>query len=167
MVCPYTYSYVKKMITNYLLDFKRVGITNSNKLSPHGIRHSFATHLNNNGGSFYRTFTINEIRGYMQIGDDEYTRYFNLKNKVINPSLKEINDHSDITIISIEEIKKGRSIYAVTITAEPKKQMVMDIREDIPEQEKSGGITRTNWTVPSASIASPSFSPAGRAVISK
>ena len=36
MVCPYTYSYVKKMITNYLLDFKRVGITNSNKLSPHG-----------------------------------------------------------------------------------------------------------------------------------
>ena len=34
-------------------------------------------------------------------------------------------------------------------------------------REKSGGITRTNWTVPSASIASPSFSPAGLSVISK
>jgi plasmid replication initiation protein len=100
-----------------------------------------------NGGEFYRTFTINEIRGYMQIGDEEYTRYFNLKNKVINPSLKEINDHSDITIIRIEEIKKGRSIHAITITAEPKRQMVMDIREDIPEQENEGEKNATSSAI--------------------
>lgn len=76
MVCPYTYSYVKKMITNYLLDFKRVGITNSNKLSPHGIRHSFATHLNNNGAPI---IAIKNMMGHSSVSTTSNYTYISME----------------------------------------------------------------------------------------
>ena len=76
MVCPYTYSYVKKMITNYLLDFKRVGITNSNKLSPHGIRHSFATHLNNNGAPI---IAIKNMMGHNSVSTTSNYTYISME----------------------------------------------------------------------------------------
>lgn len=74
-----------------------------------------------NGGQFYRTLTVDEIRQTLCIEPHEYSMYFDLRKRAITPALAEIDEHSDIRIVSVEERKEGRAIKYITITAEPKK----------------------------------------------
>jgi plasmid replication initiation protein len=57
----------------------------------------------------------------------EYSVFQDLKKRVIAPALKEIDEHSDLGIIQVDYIKKGKSIAEVKITVEPKKQIVLDL----------------------------------------
>lgn len=93
-----------------------------------------------NGGVFYRTFTIAEIREKMALGKDEYTFFKDLRVRVIDNALKEINEYTDIEIIKhndewAEYIRKGRAVHEVTIRAKPKKQRQLAINEE-PEPEQ-------------------------------
>lgn len=48
-VCTYTYDTLRKRMSFYMKDFKRCNLTSSTKLSSHGLRHAFATHLHKSG----------------------------------------------------------------------------------------------------------------------
>ena len=52
--------------------------------------------------------------------DSSYDRIDNIKRRVIEPALKDINNHSDINA-SYENIKKGRKITGFKFTFKPKK----------------------------------------------
>ncbi len=88
------------------------------------------------GGKFYRKFTIKELREYMQLDDGLYENFKDLRIRVIEPAHKEINEFSDISIVNIEDIKKGRAVSEVHITAEPKNQMMLDIVEEAKISDK-------------------------------
>ena len=85
------------------------------------------------GGQFYRKFTIKELREYMQLDDGLYENFKDLRIRVIEPAYKEINEFSDIHIVDIEYLKKGRAVSDIRITAEPKNQMMIDVTEDTTE----------------------------------
>lgn len=85
------------------------------------------------GGQFYRKFTIKELREYMQLDDGLYENFKDLRIRVIEPAYKEINEFSDIHIVDIEYLKKGRAVSDIRITAEPKNQMMIDVTEDVEE----------------------------------
>ena len=88
------------------------------------------------GGQFYREFTIRELRDYMQIDKGIYENFKDLRIRVIEPSVKEINSFSDIKIVQVDYIKSGRAVAEIRITAEPKNQMVMSFEEP-KEAEKN------------------------------
>jgi hypothetical protein len=83
------------------------------------------------GGKFYIQYSILELKEKLGIALDEYTKTNDLKKRVIEPALREINEYSDLSIIfkELEYPKKGRAIYAVKIVAEPKKQRMLAIQD--------------------------------------
>ena len=90
-----------------------------------------------NGGVFYRTFTVAEIREKIALRKDEYTFFKDLRVRVIDPAIKDINDNTDLRVLDVEYIKSGRSFDEIKITAEPKKQRQLAISEESePKQIK-------------------------------
>lgn len=59
--------------------------------------------------------TIDELRERLGVLDDEYTELKNLKARVIDFAVKQINEKTDITII-YEQHKNGRKIIGFTFT---------------------------------------------------
>ena len=59
-----------------------------------------------------RTLTINDLRNILDIGKDQYTKYANLKQKVLNVAKREINQKTDIRF-EFEEIKTGRKVTSI------------------------------------------------------
>ena len=76
------------------------------------------------GKCFYREVSLVELRRFFDIDNDSYKQICHLKSRVIEPSVDEINSHSDILISAVDYIKIGRVIKTVKFTVEPK------IRED-------------------------------------
>ena len=74
------------------------------------------------GGRFYRDFSLQSLRVFLQIGDEKYQNFKDLRVFVIESAVKEINDYSDISIVSVEYIKTGRAVTDVKIVAEPKNE---------------------------------------------
>ena len=64
---------------------------------------------------------LNEFRKRIGVLDTEYTRTDNLKMRVIELALKQINEHTDITA-SYEQHKKGRVITGFSFKFKHKKQ---------------------------------------------
>ena len=65
---------------------------------------------------------------------DEYKRFSTLYQRIIEPSLISINDHTDITVPMerIEKLKRGRKIYAIRIPIYSKtKKEVSEIRGEV------------------------------------
>ena len=98
------------------------------------------------GGQFYRVFSIEDIRKYMQLEKAEYSVFQDLKKRVIAPALKEIDEHSDLGIIQVDYIKKGKSIAEVKITVEPKKQIVLDLDVLTDDKKEPNDATKTLMT---------------------
>ena len=82
------------------------------------------------GGQFYREFTLKELRDYMQIEKGDYRLFADFRRYVIESSVREINNFSDINIVQVDYIKSGRAVSEVHITAEPKNQMMIDIQAE-------------------------------------
>lgn len=74
------------------------------------------------GGRFYRDFSLQSLRVFLQIGDEKYQNFKDLRVFVIEIAVKEINNYSDISIVSVEYIKTGRAVTDVKIIAEPKNE---------------------------------------------
>ena len=62
-----------------------------------------------------------DFRQKMGVLDAEYQRMYDLKKYVLEPSLKQINEHTDITA-SYEQHKKGRTITGFSFKFKQKKK---------------------------------------------
>ncbi|WP_075271240.1 replication initiation protein, partial [Mannheimia haemolytica] len=70
----------------------------------------------------YREITIEDLKKWLQV-EDKYPRFNNFKQWVLEPSITEINDKSDL-LVDVEQIKRGRSIIALKFTIKSKKSAV-------------------------------------------
>jgi len=57
----YTYNTLRQKMAYYMKDFKRAKLTNTTKLSSHGLRHAFASHLSKSGAGI---LSIKEFLGH-------------------------------------------------------------------------------------------------------
>jgi len=64
---------------------------------------------------------INDFRSKLGLLDQEYKLMHNFKNRVLDPAIKQINEHTDITV-SYEQHKTGRSITGFSFKFKPKPQ---------------------------------------------
>lgn len=87
------------------------------------------------GGQFWREFTLEELREKLGIEKNIYPKFADFRVWAIQPAIKEINDHSDLSIIQVDYLKQGRAVSGVKIYAEPKNQLVMDY-DDTPEAQQ-------------------------------
>lgn len=69
-----------------------------------------------------REITIENLKKWLQV-EENYPRWDNFKVRVLEPSIKEINEKSDL-FIEVEQIKRGRSIYALNFTIKTKESAV-------------------------------------------
>lgn len=78
---------------------------------------------------YRKTFsiTIDELKDMLKLTQKSYSLYSNVKLKVLDPSIKEINDKTDINI-SYKEVKVGRKVDSITFTVR-NKAVVSSIKE--------------------------------------
>lgn len=67
-----------------------------------------------------REITVEDLKKWLQV-EDNYPRWDNFKNRVLTPSVAEINEKSDL-LVSVEQIKRGRAIHALKFLISQKKQ---------------------------------------------
>lgn len=65
---------------------------------------------------------MNDFRSKLGLVDQEYKLMHNFKNRVLDPAIKQISEHTDI-IVSYEQHKTGRSITGFSFTFKQKKNM--------------------------------------------
>jgi len=70
---------------------------------------------------------LGEFRKRIGVLDSEYTRTDNLKMRVIEHSIKQINEHTDITA-SYEQHKKGRTITGFSFKFKQKKKINFEFK---------------------------------------
>lgn len=63
---------------------------------------------------------VDKLRSMIGLGEDEYERMSNFKSRVLDYSIKQINEHTDIKV-SYEQHKQGRTITGFTFRFKVKK----------------------------------------------
>lgn len=83
-------------------------------------------------------FTIEELRGYLDMPDTLYPAYKNFKQKVLSKAIDEINKIGNMEVELYQEIKKGRSVHTLVfkiIDHEPRRYFENEDIIDISESE--------------------------------
>ena len=75
------------------------------------------------------TIELQEFRKKLGVLDNEYLRMAHLKERVLELSIKQINEHTDITV-KYEQHKRGRSISGFSFTFKQKKKDNPSIERD-------------------------------------
>jgi plasmid replication initiation protein len=78
---------------------------------------------------------LSEFREKLGVENDEYTAMNNFKSRVLEPSIKQINEHTDITV-TYEQHKKGRLITGFSFKFKQKKQQKIEKPVD-PKRDPS------------------------------
>ena len=95
-----------------------------------------------------REISLTDLKDWLQISD-KYPRYNNLKQWVIDPSIDEINEKSDLKVI-YEPVKRGRKIVGLKFTIKPKKE-AKTIK--LPNKSSFGKYTKLDRQNPAMSSA--------------
>ena len=72
---------------------------------------------------------LSEFRNRLGLLDNEYTAMSDFKKRVLEPSIKQINEHTDITV-TYEQHKKGRIISGFSFKLKQKKQPKTETKRD-------------------------------------
>ena len=72
---------------------------------------------------------LSEFRNRLGIVDNEYTAMSDFKKRVLEPSIKQINEHTDITV-TYEQHKKGRIISGFSFKFKQKQQPKIEAKRD-------------------------------------
>lgn len=73
---------------------------------------------------------LSEFRNRLGLLDNEYTAMSDFKKRVLEPSIKQINEHTDITVM-YEQHKKGRIISGFSFKFKQKKQPQIEAKRDL------------------------------------
>jgi len=94
-----------------------------------------------------RILSVSDLRIALQL-DNKFSEFKELKRKVIEPSIKEINEKSDLSI-EYELIKKGRSIDSIKFLIKEKSK-IKSVKNDNSNKLNSErkGLNSTNELVP-------------------
>ncbi|MBW9159243.1 replication initiation protein [Clostridium tagluense] len=79
-------------------------------------------------GIGHRILTVDGLRDSLNISKDQYPKYANLKQKVINVAVKEINVNTDL-VIDYNEIKEVRKIVSIQFLIRKKDKAQSEISE--------------------------------------
>jgi plasmid replication initiation protein len=77
-----------------------------------------------------RTLELDKIKTMFQL-DQKYDRIFDLKKRVVDVALDQINQHTDYTV-TYEQVKRGRTVHALKFYFVPKKT-VMATTLEVPK----------------------------------
>ena len=72
---------------------------------------------------------LSEFRNRLGLVDSEYTAMSDFKKRVLEPSIKQINEHTDITV-TYEQHKKGRIISGFSFKFKQKQQQKVEAKRD-------------------------------------
>ena len=72
---------------------------------------------------------ISTFRNRLGLLENEYTAMSDFKKRVLEPSIKQINEHTDITVI-YEQHKKGRLISGFSFKLKQKQQPKIEVKRD-------------------------------------
>lgn len=72
---------------------------------------------------------LSEFRNRLGLLDNEYTAMSDFKKRVLEPSIKQINEHTDINV-TYEQHKKGRIISGFSFKFKQKKQPQIETKRD-------------------------------------
>lgn len=72
---------------------------------------------------------LSEFRNRLGLVDNEYTAMSDFKKRVLEPSIKQINEHTDITV-TYEQHKKGRIISGFSFKFKQKQQPKIEANRD-------------------------------------
>ena len=72
---------------------------------------------------------LSEFRNRLGLVDSEYTAMSDFKKRVLEPSIKQINEHTDITV-TYEQHKKGRIISGFSFKLKQKQQPKVEAKRD-------------------------------------
>ena len=97
---------------------------------------------------------LTEFRKRLGVLDTEYTRTDNLKMRVIEQSLKQINEHTDITA-TYEQHKKGRLITGFSFKFKQKKPKQAEIATETPKNNDSGVSKPKTVEIPAEVVKQP------------
>jgi plasmid replication initiation protein len=81
------------------------------------------------GGQFYIEYAFAELKKLLGIPNDEYQKNDDFRKRIIKPAIEEINAQTDLNIVQVDYLKKGRAIHSIKIIAEPKKQRILAIQD--------------------------------------
>lgn len=72
---------------------------------------------------------LSEFRAKLGVEDDEYKAMNHFKSRVLEPSIKQINQHTDI-IVSYEQHKRGRTITGFSFKFKQKSKPKIEVKRD-------------------------------------
>lgn len=66
---------------------------------------------------------IEDFKNMLAIGSDKYSRVADFKIRILNPSIKQINEHTDI-VVKVDDVKTGRAITGFIFSFKFKKEAI-------------------------------------------
>lgn len=85
-------------------------------------------------------FPLEEFRKKIGVLENEYLRSDNFKKWIIELPIKQINEHTDITV-KYEQHKKGRSIYGFSFSFKQKKNEEISVKKELDLSEPYSKMT--------------------------
>ena len=113
---------MKPFLLQLQMNFTAYDLRNIIKLGAYPVRIYELLKQYENIGT--RTLKIDEMKRMFEL-TEEYPLFANFYQKIIAPSVKEINEHTDITISKMEQVKEGRKVVALCFNFHPKKESEM------------------------------------------
>lgn len=94
-----------------------------------------------------RTLGVKELKQMLQI-ESQYKRFYDFEKRVLEPTMEEINNHTDIKV-SYEKLKKSRSISEIKYSIEPKRsceyKKYLEETYNIKDMKKEAGLEDENF----------------------
>ena len=94
---------------------------------------------------------LSEFRNRLGLVDSEYTAMSDFKKRVLEPSIKQINEHTDITV-KYEQHKQGRTITGFSFAFKQKKKSLKVLEEKSKPAKKTAEPLKNAWNTPENSL---------------
>lgn len=145
--------YLDKNLVPYILEFKSQGYTRYQLENVLRMKSSYSIRIYEllkqyqNMTTDYREFSLEELKEYLGIDPEEYTKIFNFEKWVLKVAEKEINEYTDIKI-TYEKIKKGKRVARIRFNveyADKKYREYLEQAYNIPELKSKMGLEKERF----------------------